>query len=945
MKSLLVTIIIVFCLLHNSICIQISTDLELSWVKHFASGIKPSVDIVVAMDCDDFGNVYVTGNELNPFNEYNIVTIKYNPFGNQIWKMQYDDGENCRPISIKVDEIGNVYVSGVSMSTSDWDFITIKYNSFGLEEWVDLYNGPENGRDIVGDLEIDNSGCLYVSGSCRDSSRDESIISTIKYNPDGTRDWNAQYEGPEGSYNGASALNVDELGNVFITGRSNYNSSNNTITIKYNSQGNKEWVRTYNTGKYTSKPVNTIDSSGNVIVSGEKQFDFYTIKYNSYGAEQWKISYSTSNWVRLRAIAADEENNVYITGESDNGFITIKYSSSGSEKWIKQYKVPDGITEAFDIAVDTNGNAYVTGITGMLDTTYTLISTIKYSPSGDVNWSTDYYIEYLPITYPAKIVTNNTGDVFVSGTGGDISTREEFVTIKYDSLGQEQWISTHNGQGSYDSSPEAMAVDQYGNLYITGYDYGDDCYDYVTIKYNKEGVEQWIKRKTGLENAYADVWEMTNHPEALAVDLSGNIYITGYGSTIKYNSYGIEQWAIPSAYKALVLDDLGNVYVTGDSGHQYITSKYNSDGQRLWTKLYGNMGFLRSHHSKAIALGKSEDIYVTGYHTFGADPICWTTVKYKNDGTELWSVIYDSTYSETLSKLLFDDFENIYIAGTKYIDGKNAAVVIKYDSSGILQNEFIFNGNEYGDDFEEDGVDFAVDDTGNVYFTGTIYDGSDHNIVTSMSNAEGIQQWSSRYDGPDNSNDYSTKLIMDDSSNIYICGFSRNYTDDEDIFIIKYSSEGVEQWCKTYNGPRYIENSNDRLVDIALDDSNNVYLTGYSEGLYGKIFTTLKYSQSGEIVDIFHNSLSFLVEFKLSQNYPNPFNPSTKISFALPNQEHVTLEVYNPLGQKIETLLNKPVVAGNHQIEFNSKNLTSGIYFYRIEAGEFQQVKKMVLLK
>jgi len=86
-------------------------------------------------------------------------------------------------------------------------------------------------------------------------------------------------------------------------------------------------------------------------------------------------------------------------------------------------------------------------------------------------------------------------------------------------------------------------------------------------------------------------------------------------------------------------------------------------------------------------------------------------------------------------------------------------------------------------------------------------------------------------------------------------------------------------------------------------------------------------------------------DFTLSQNYPNPFNPSTIIKFTLSEQEHITLEVYNPLGQKIKTLLNKPMVAGTHLVEFNAKNLPSGIYFYRIEAGKFQQVKKMVLMK
>ena len=79
--------------------------------------------------------------------------------------------------------------------------------------------------------------------------------------------------------------------------------------------------------------------------------------------------------------------------------------------------------------------------------------------------------------------------------------------------------------------------------------------------------------------------------------------------------------------------------------------------------------------------------------------------------------------------------------------------------------------------------------------------------------------------------------------------------------------------------------------------------------------------------------------------YPNPFNPVTEIKYSLPESEHVLIEVYNTLGQKIQILLNKYMNAGHHEVEFNGQNLTSGVYFYRLKAGEFEQVNKMVLLK
>jgi len=85
--------------------------------------------------------------------------------------------------------------------------------------------------------------------------------------------------------------------------------------------------------------------------------------------------------------------------------------------------------------------------------------------------------------------------------------------------------------------------------------------------------------------------------------------------------------------------------------------------------------------------------------------------------------------------------------------------------------------------------------------------------------------------------------------------------------------------------------------------------------------------------------------YKLEQNYPNPFNPSTKIEFALPKQSAVDIKVFNVLGQEVATLVQETLGAGNHAVTFNAKNLASGLYFYRITAGQFTSVKKMMLLK
>lgn len=97
--------------------------------------------------------------------------------------------------------------------------------------------------------------------------------------------------------------------------------------------------------------------------------------------------------------------------------------------------------------------------------------------------------------------------------------------------------------------------------------------------------------------------------------------------------------------------------------------------------------------------------------------------------------------------------------------------------------------------------------------------------------------------------------------------------------------------------------------------------------------------------DITYEKSALPLEFALRQNYPNPFNPSTIISWQLPVSDHVELSVFNILGEKVATLVSERKAAGAHQVEWDATDFASGIYYYQIRAGEFQAVRKMILLR
>ena len=86
-------------------------------------------------------------------------------------------------------------------------------------------------------------------------------------------------------------------------------------------------------------------------------------------------------------------------------------------------------------------------------------------------------------------------------------------------------------------------------------------------------------------------------------------------------------------------------------------------------------------------------------------------------------------------------------------------------------------------------------------------------------------------------------------------------------------------------------------------------------------------------------------EFKLYSNYPNPFNPVTNIKFDLPKDVQVSIKIYDMVGREIKTLANEFKTAGRYSVTFSGADLASGVYYYKIKAGEFEQVRKMILLK
>ena len=158
---------------------------------------------------------------------------------------------------------------------------------------------------------------------------------------------------------------------------------------------------------------------------------------------------------------------------------------------------------------------------------------------------------------------------------------------------------------------------------------------------------------------------------------------------------------------------------------------------------------------------------------------------------------------------------------------------------------------------------------------------------------------------------------------------------------------GENLFCKEYEDQYTDENGNPIFIERAWEQvSRGVGETviGYSGGFIELVGAIIDGKQYGKITSV-ANKFSSTNTYQLESNYPNPFNPTTQISYTLAKSGFVILHVYNSLGEKVSVLASKHQKTGKYTVDFNAKNLSSGVYYYQISVNEFHQTKKMLLLK
>ena len=824
--------------------------------------------------------VYALGHTWDQSTYHDVIAVKYNATGTQVWNRRVADGGDQRLAGIRIDAAGDpVFVARSSGSYTNQGFFTVKLRSTDGEPlWRRAFSLSDYGSDEPFALEVDYTRNIYVTGKAFVRSyyddygqyhQDEDVL-TLKYSPTGDLLWVATYGAPAGYEDVGRSIAWDGSEGLYITGTASGQYQNEGwLTLRYDTDGNRYWADIYN-GPYGGDDYGVaVRARGtNAYVMGLTMSDGYErvglIKYTDAGtADVPRITTAPQSQTVIAgnnvmfSVVATGAGPLRYQWYHDNAPII---GATGSNVLLPQVETTNAGN--YSVEISNNGGVVVSPnamlnvviparfVVGPEDQCVVAGSQVQFrvQVEGDGEVGIKWYFNGAPInaSYQYLTITNATtanAGVYTVVVTNAYGTATASARLTISPQAALAWSARFNYTNNSYDMPEASVVDAQGNTYILG----NSGIGSVLLKYAATGVlawQRWNVRTNYISFAATEL--------ALAPDAS--VYVAGWVrgpmdtqqlvTLVKYAANGDELWSAEYAAEDyprpvdMEVDGAGNVAIIGEAGPEsYSTTailavKFDAAGNRLWARRFQAADQLRIL-PVALALDAAGNLLITGSviepeQIEYAEIANYITLKYDADGNELWSVEHSGPggADDRPSAIAADAQGNVYVTGrhsseywvnsgtTVYFDYDYAT--IKYDTNG--QQAWLAVYNSAPRQLDE-AVDLKVDGAGNVYVLGQ----SDGDIVTVKYDAAGEQQWVTRFDSGFDY-DVASHLVLDNLGNAYVTGHSGDYGD---ILTCKLDANGSRIWVARFDAqPAHGSSSFDYPIGIGLDAARNVYVAG-----------------------------------------------------------------------------------------------------------------------
>lgn len=754
-----------------------------------------------------------------------------------------------------------------------------------VRQWVARYSGPvKSGNDAANAIVTDDSGYVYVAGYVTSIGGDPDFI-TLKYSPDGALLWARTYD--NGAEDIARAVAVDTGGNVYVAGSSGGGSGLDYAVVKYRRDGSPGWaaVSRYNgPGNGEDVPVAIAVADSQVVV--------------------------VTGWSKGASSGLD--------------YATVKFDSSGVQQWVSRYEGA-GEDKPRALAVRLVGGGirdiYVTGST--VDTLLDYLTIKVNGLNGVQHWAAKYNGPANGNDVARAIAVRTTAGVFVTGGSDGMGSFKDVFTIRYDTAGVVEWTARYNGTANQEDEGLALALQSSSRVYVAGRSVQPGAYsDFLTLYYNQSsGAEQWASTFNGAAN---DI------DAAVAVTGGGSPYVcgrtagigTGYDyGLIQIGSGGSVDWS--STYDGPAhTNDIPTAMTTGGNG-VYVTGS-------------------------SIAKGTTSDLltikYVdradVKYRTFTQESLVGKAVKIKL-ATDLPNAanVRDDAFLKAFPKIKkgYAGAPGGLLLGNVYLDsaaygwirinkGSNVGSFLPH--TGISRGFDTYAGAPFIGEKKNPKLDKY-----NNHLLGELI-AMKMNIAASDAEITPPTLGDLTYDDADTGNPYNGLTLRQ------IAVLADNYLTYWPIYpAISWPrlDSTLARVNRAFSGPLGLPVSSSPVVVTGVRTVDSV---SYLQPTVAPMIDPLAFPK--EMLETEPKV------YALYQNYPNPFNPITTIEFDLPEDAMVSVRVYDILGREVAVLADdEEFASGTQELQFDASGFSSGVYYYRIvvNRGEFQRVKKMMLLK